>query len=109
MTLFETAERVPPFICRLVARKSNGWRILTTREIAAKSGISKSTVARISVLKSWAGVSIDDVQSFSTACGVNLMDIYAIGEYLRRSKKVLLLKCDSKQRRFYAKLMALRR
>lgn len=109
MNLLETAERIPPYLCRFLARKSNGQHPLTTREIAERSGLSKTKVAVLSLKKSWAGVSIDEVQSFSAGCGVNLMNTWAQKNFLKTCKKALLNNCNANQRRLYAKLIALGR
>ncbi len=73
MTLIQYLDRFPPVLCRLLARKKHGLRPMTNCNIAFVSGLSLRTVARLSQLRSWRGVTIDVIQKFSMACGVNLV------------------------------------
>jgi hypothetical protein len=54
-------------------------------EIARRSGLSRSTVQRISARKSWKGVSIDVAVKFASGCGFRFGDIKPL---MRRLKYV---------------------
>jgi hypothetical protein len=70
-TVFTVSERIPPILCRYLARTSNGRRGLTHAEIAAASGLAESTVRKLSYCCSGRGHTIETVESFALACGVN--------------------------------------
>lgn len=109
MTIFQKAERLPPFVCRLLARSKNGWKPLSHSDIAKASGIARSTVAKLSSLTSWKGVAIDVADRFAAACGVNLL---TPGKYffMLRKLKLAHLKCgNAPQRKMFAKLLAKKR
>lgn len=105
MNLLESANRFPPCLCRYVARKDHGLSPLSHRELAKISGLSKSTVATLSLKDSWNGVAIDVVVKFSRACGVDLMRPAAMVAYLRDGKKHHLTKLDKQQRKFFLRLL----
>jgi hypothetical protein len=67
MTLLEKANRYPPRIVRLLAAPA------TTRELAVRSGIPRSTVHQISCKDNWDSVPLGLIERFTTACGVNLL------------------------------------
>lgn len=69
MTLTEKLDRIPPCIARLLA-KSEG-RLMTTSEIMKATGFSKWKVDRISNAKTWANISVKDVDLFLSACGLS--------------------------------------
>jgi hypothetical protein len=109
MTIFEKAEAFPPAICRYLARKSNGHRPMSVRDIAIASGLSKSKVADLSLKTTWKGVSIDTVVAFSQACGVDLMRPHLVTEYLRKTKRIHLTRVSNvHQREFFQRLFKLR-
>lgn len=108
MTLLEVANKFPPCVCRMLARKKNGHAPLSVREIAQKSGISKSIVATLSMKDSWEGVAIEDVVQFSLACGVDLMRPAETMKYIRRSKRVHLENADPSQKKFFLRLFSAR-
>lgn len=68
MTLTEKLDRLPPCICRLLA-KSNG-ELATDAEIRGATGWSRAKLERISQATTWAGISVGDVDSFLAACGI---------------------------------------
>lgn len=65
--------KFPPCLCRLVARKDGGMKLMSNRDIAARAGLSKSSVIKISRLERWDTLPLKTVESFSRACGVDLL------------------------------------
>lgn len=104
MTLLEIADKFPPCLCRLLARKNHGHAPLSVRELAEKTGLSKSTIAELSLRRTWSGVSIDTVVKFSQACGVDLFRPRDTVAYLRRSKRAHLKNADAQQKKFFLRL-----
>lgn len=80
-SICEYADRLPPFVCRLLARKSR-QQPLTTKEIAERSGLDEKTVIKLSKQKSWAKY-LRIVDSFRAACGVNPRSERKQFEYVR--------------------------
>ena len=70
MNSLDRWNEVPPCVMRLIAAK-NG-RALGANEIAKLSGLSKSTVQRVSIRRRWNGVRIDVAHRFASGCGYNL-------------------------------------
>lgn len=68
MTLTEKLNRIPPCICRILA-KSNG-KLMTTNELMAKTGFGHMKLKHISKQLSWARIAVEDVDVFLTACGL---------------------------------------
>ena len=56
MRLIEKLDRMPPFLCRLMARR-NG-RSPSNKELSAESGIPLTTLRRICEKKSWEDVPV---------------------------------------------------
>lgn len=69
MTLTEKLDRIPPAIARLLA-KHNG-RLMTTPELVRRTGFGHDKVQRIANQKTWARISVEDVDIFLTACGLS--------------------------------------
>jgi hypothetical protein len=88
MTLLSKLNRIPPFLCRLVARKRRGYLAMTRRDIAAESGLNIKKVDRLSKLARWDNVKLSDIQKFSAACGVNLLASRRVKEYMKRERKI---------------------
>lgn len=105
MGLLEKLDQFPPTWCRLVARKKNGCRGMTTREIAEASGLPKSTVSDISKRTSWSGLQIETIEKFSTGCGVDLLRCHSQKRFLKTRKMVHLTRGDANQRRMYAEIL----
>ena len=104
MTLLEKADRFPPVLCRLSARDGRG--LLSTRKLARRAGLSKSLVAKISVLTSWESVSFGVAMKFAEACDVNLMSTRKRRELLKtRSWGFLAENVSSQQRALIMKLL----
>lgn len=68
MTLLEKLNRLPPCICRLLA-KNNG-ELATDRELLAVTGWSRAKLDRIAKAVTWAEVAVIDVDAFLYACGL---------------------------------------
>ncbi len=83
MSFLDKANRVPPIAFRLIAAR-HGVAI-GPNEIARRSGLSRSTVHRISSHTTWAGVAIDTIDKFVAGCGYST-DNYKVP--LRRLKLV---------------------
>ena len=75
LSIEERLSRFTPITCRILARRvipSGGVTALTDEEIAAGSGLSVPEIARLSRRRSWTGVPVDMMLSFTKGCGVNL-------------------------------------
>lgn len=104
--LFTVAERFPPRLCRFVARKANGRRAMSHRDIAHASGLSIGCVAKLSLKSSWKGVDIDIVERFATACGVNLLSPFEANKYLTQAgPRIHVARANWQQRKFFERLM----
>ena len=57
---------------------------MSHREIAEKSGLSKSTVSDLSRRTSWNGIDIDTVVAFSQACGIDLLRTGKLRDSVKR-------------------------
>ena len=91
-TLLEVFNSFPPTLVRAVARSKNGRHPMADAEIARRSGLSKDSVRRISSLTVWDTIGVITVDRFTAACGVNLLHVRRHVDYLRRRKKVAVLK-----------------
>lgn len=88
---FQTAERYPPVLVRILARKKG--RAMTSGEIANATfdhgtRLSHFEVEAISKQINWNGVSFDAVKSFLLACNLDFTsraDINRIETYLRKN------------------------
>jgi IclR helix-turn-helix domain len=93
-------------MCRFLARKHRGHAPMTNAEIAAKSGLANSTVARICQLDSWDTLTVWTVRVFSQACGVNLLSPWRQLRFWRRNKLAYLGRGTPKQRLMFARLLS---
>lgn len=103
--LREKLNSFTPRDCRAVARKANGMKPMSIRDIAEASGLSKSTVAEISHLYSWDSLTLDVIVRFSEGCGVNLMDISKHLHFIRSHKMIHITVGNRAQRRYYNRLL----
>lgn len=78
-------DRLPPFICRLIAREGRPPRLLTLHELAKRSGLPMARVAHLSRLKSWRNVPIEEVDAFRKGCGINSTNQWKHIFYLTRT------------------------
>jgi hypothetical protein len=109
MTLLEMVDRFPPILCRYLARRKNGHKPMSVRELSEASGISKSQVANLSLKPTWSGVPIDTVVRFSLACGVDLMRPRDARRYLKTARKAHLRNATPRQRQFFQKMFSVKR
>jgi len=82
--LLKVLDRVPPCVCRLLARTASGRRALTHKEIADRSGLSESYVGQISRKNSWKDIPVSTVERFASGCGVNLFRPADVKSYVKR-------------------------
>lgn len=110
MTLLEKLDRLPPFVCRLLARRRAGPKVygMTMREISLASGLSKSTVADLSFRTTWAEIPVGVAEKFSVACGVDLLDVQDSMRYLQVGQMGYTEQGDINQIRMYTRLLRLR-
>lgn len=73
MRLLDRLDKIPPCVFRILAAE-NGVA-LGPDEIAKRSGLSRSTVQRISELKTWANVRIDVSERFVMGCGFDISNL----------------------------------
>ena len=106
MRLTERLNRIPPNLCRLLARSAHGLRLMTVQEICDRSQLCRMRVIQISKLSSWSSLPVEDVQAFSEACGVNLLAPAEQLKFLRRRKRAYLERATAGQRRMLARIMA---
>jgi len=77
---------------------------MSTRDIAAVSGLAPSTVDKLSKLMSWRTVGMGTAQAFTIACGVNLLATSRQREFFRRRGLFYMKHCTPAQRKMYANL-----
>ena len=106
-TIADKLNAIPPFVCRLLARKNHGRDGLSHAEIAKLSNLSKSTVAELSLKTEWDGVPVDVAVAFALACGVNHLACRAQRDYFKRRIKTYVYNGDANRRRFYDRLLEL--
>jgi hypothetical protein len=104
--LLAKANRIPPKLCRLLARE--GRRPLTLTEISTRSGIKIIRLRSILELKSWGPVPIEDADRIMKACGVDPFNMRRTGEYLKRqavAKKPFSYLNNARLKGYYARIM----
>jgi hypothetical protein len=84
-TYLSIANRLPPPLCRLVARV--GRRGMTDGAIAERSGLSIQKVVWISCQPDWSTVTVGDMAAFMTGCGVGPENLRHHLRFLRRTAK----------------------
>jgi len=84
LSITQKAERFPPILCRLLARKRYG-RPMTLLEIAEASHMTPHEVESLSQSTTWEGVDIFRLKAFTSACGVDFDD----SKQLRRAEDYL--------------------
>jgi len=93
-TIWQTINRYPPILVRLLARKSHG-AALSTMEIAEISGLSPAAVEAISQTLSWDGITVSQLQSFLKGCKIDLfnprqrkrIEVYLRGKMINGQRK----------------------
>lgn len=105
MTLLTKLNQLPPFLCRVMARKKKGWAPMSISDLSVVSGLTRSKVAKISVMRSWNDVTLSDADKFSRACGVDLLDLAPAKKWLRQSPLIHIQRARIDQRRMFTKLL----
>lgn len=75
LTLWQTLQRTPPFVCLAMAVKRNRKHGVAHRSIAdlvQRSGIKRRTLQALAYRREWPHL-IKTVSDFADACGVNLL------------------------------------
>jgi hypothetical protein len=106
--LLDHLNKIPPFVCRLYARRKHGLESASVRDIAARSGLSRSYVAILCHRRTWKGVSVDAADRFAAACGVDFMTPWKVADHFRKAKQSFLFRAHPVQRRLFMKLLQLR-
>lgn len=73
--------------------------MLTVREIAARSGLPRSTVCELSKLTTWKSVTVGNAFLFASACGVDLLHPRRQIEYVKHRMKLSIRKASPIQRK----------
>lgn len=68
MTLAQKLDRLPPCICRLLA-KADG-ELMTDHALMKRTRWGKTKLRRIAESRSWDGIPVKDVDTFLCACGL---------------------------------------
>lgn len=92
------ANQLPPFICRILARRPGGWELKSLEEIAVSSGLSKSRVAQIATMKTWGTVTVATMDKFSKGCGVDLLHPSKYKRWLKASQLRAVMRASKSQR-----------
>ena len=103
----QSFDRVPPILCRLLARRGNtsANRPTTVSELSVESELSRRRIIQLSNKLDWSGMSLDEIEDFSRACGVNLMRPLTHLRDWQRIKKDYLKNAHPKQRAALARMM----
>lgn len=104
--ILATANRLPPFICRLHARKKNGLKAMSHADIAKASGLSRSRVASLSSERRWDHIAIKTADAFARACGVDLTRPASVLRWFRAAGMAHVRGGNAQQRRFFHRLMS---
>lgn len=75
---FRRADRFPPILCRILARKKKRGAPLTDDELAYRSGLLLYDVHWLSQKTDWMGVDIYTLRSFTDACDLSFDDPAAL-------------------------------
>ncbi len=81
---------------------------MSTRDLARVSGLSKSTVSKISQLGSWRTVSCAQMQQFSLACGINFLDSNSLKSnrhFWRHNRLIYLKNAEKSQRDMFDRMI----
>jgi hypothetical protein len=106
-TILDKLERIPPFVCRLIARTPNGRHGLSHRDIMVRSGLERSTVRQLSFATTWRGREIDSAVAFALACGVNHLAAEKQIDFLKRRKWTHVERAIGGQANMYRRLKLL--
>lgn len=93
-------------MCRFLARKHHGHAPMSHEDVAAASGLARSTVVAISKLASWDTLSLRTIVAFSEGCGVDLLAPWRQIRFWKRNKLAYLGRANPQQRKMFARLLA---
>lgn len=68
MTLAEKLDRLPPCICRLLAKR--GGELMTDAELRRITGWTQTKLQRVAGSTSWSGLTVLETDAFLMACGL---------------------------------------
>jgi hypothetical protein len=85
-SILDYLDRIPPFMCRLIARKDGGIP-MTTQEIVERSGLNVKTVNRLSKSRTFAEVTVRAADAFRVACGITPRNHAEQLRYIRATSK----------------------
>lgn len=91
--LIKKLNQLPPNLVRVLARA--GSRSLSNKDISRKSGLTVKRVGQISRMRSWVTCTVAEVDSFSAACGVDLINQSNTRKYLMRGPSMAHVKRSS--------------
>lgn len=100
-------DRIPPCLCRLLARKCHGQKSMSHQDIADASGLPLSTVSDISRMTSWAKLAPYKIEAFSKACGVDILRLRRVREKLKRGTWWQHMSRNREQRKLFLRLFKL--
>jgi hypothetical protein len=69
--LLAALDRLPPWQVRLLAL--DGREPMTTRQLSAKSGLSRATIKALARANSWYSFELSTIVKFTDACGIDLV------------------------------------
>lgn len=95
---------LPPCFCRYIARTANGRRGLSHREIAQKAGIDHCTVVALSFRTEWSGFTIDTIDRFMAACGVNPRRTGRLQDLVTRRKLIHVDLATGARKKMYQRI-----
>lgn len=98
-TVLVHMDKVPPNLCRVLARK--GRKAMTNQEISDASGLTIKRVGEISKLTSWGKVDVGQASAFAAACGVDLIKQGQVRKYLMRKEGCRLVHLEKSPNKKY--------
>lgn len=81
--------------------------ILSHDELAQMSGLHKATIQTLSLSTTWSHVTVDTMDRFCRACGVNVLNPQRDLAELQKSMITLFDRANWSQRRFLSRLLQL--
>lgn len=90
LTLWQMAQRTPPFMCMVMAVKpsrKHGVKHRTIEELVQRSGIKRRTLQALAYRREWP-LLLKTISDFAEACGVNLIGRDPCQRFRRLTKGV---------------------
>jgi len=90
LTLWQTVQRTPPFVCLAMAvrrDRKRGVQHRTINDLVQRSGIKRRTLQALAYRREWP-LLLKTVSDFAEACGVNLLARDPRRRYRRLTKGV---------------------